>query len=105
MHTSIYNRPCISCKEYLYVDKECEVDTIKLTCTCTISRTGYPSEPYKHQHTVANKLNVTAPNLFPYFSADGGYMLWAHTRLETRLLCWDEGNIITNHTNISRQYR
>lgn len=63
-------------KSTFYVDKEYEVDTKKWTCTCTVSRTGYPSgEPCKHQHAEANKLNVTAPNLLPYFNADGRYML------------------------------
>ena len=62
-------------KSTFYVDKEYEVDTKKWTCTCTVSRTGYPSgEPCKHQHAVANKLNVTAPNLLPYFNADGRYL-------------------------------
>ena len=62
-------------KSTFYVDKEYEVDTQKWTCTCTVSRTGYPSgEPCKHQHAVANKLNITAPNLLPYFNADGRYL-------------------------------
>ena len=39
---------------------------------CTVSRTGYPSgEPSKHQH---DKLNIIAPNLLPYFNADGCYL-------------------------------
>ena len=62
-------------KSTSYVDKEYEVDTQKWTCTCTVSRTGYPSgEPCKHQHAVANKLKLTAPNLLPYFNADGRYL-------------------------------
>ncbi len=43
-------------KGTVYADREYEVDTQKWTCTCTVSRTGYPSgEPCKHQHAVANK--------------------------------------------------
>ena len=62
-------------KSTVYADREYEVDTQKWTCTCTVSRTGYPSgEPCKHQHVVANKLNITAPNLLPYFNADGHYL-------------------------------
>ena len=62
-------------KSAVYADREYEVDTQKWTCTCTVSRTGYPSgEPCKHQHAVANKLNITAPNLLPYFNADGCYL-------------------------------
>ena len=62
-------------KSTVYADKEYEIDTQKWTCTCTVGRTGYPSgEPCKHQHAVANKLNVTAPNLLPYFNADGRYL-------------------------------
>ena len=52
-----------------------EVDTTKWTCTCTVSRTGYPSgEPCKHQHSVAQKFNLTAPNLLPYFNGEGRYL-------------------------------
>ena len=62
-------------KSTFYADKEYEVDTQKWTCTCTVGRTGYPSgEPCKHQHAVANKLNVTAPNLLPYFNVDEYYL-------------------------------
>lgn len=43
--------------------------------TCSISRTGYPSgEPCKHQHSVANKYKLNAPNLAPYFNNDGRYL-------------------------------
>ena len=62
---------CLSCTSY--VDKEYEVDTQKWICT--VRRTGYPSgEQCKHQHAVANKLNVTALNLLPYFKADGHHL-------------------------------
>ena len=55
-------------KSTVYMDKEYEVDTQKWTCTCTVGRTEYPSgEPCKHQHTVAKKFNLTAPNLRIYF--------------------------------------
>ncbi len=58
-----------------YVGMEYEVDTTKWTCTCTVSRTGYPSgEPCKHQHSVAQKFNLTAPNLLPYFNGEGRYL-------------------------------
>ena len=30
--------------------------------------------PCKHQHAVANKCNLTAPNLVPYFNGDGRYL-------------------------------
>ncbi len=40
-----------------------------------MSRTGYPSgEPCKHQHSVANKFNLIAPNLIPYFNGEGRYL-------------------------------
>ncbi len=42
------------------------IDCQKWTCTCSIGRTGYPSgEPCKHQHAVAKKYNLNAPNLYP----------------------------------------
>ena len=54
---------------------EYEVDTERWTCTCSVGRTGQPSgEPCKHQHAVANKYNLTAPNLVPYFNGDGRYL-------------------------------
>lgn len=53
-------------KSTVYVDKEYEVDIEKWTCTCTVGRTGYPS--------VAKKLNLTAPNLLPYFNGEGRYL-------------------------------
>ena len=54
---------------------EYEVNTEKWTCTCTVGRTGYPSgEPCKHQHSVANKYNLTAPTLLPYFNGEGRYL-------------------------------
>lgn len=54
---------------------EYEVDTTTWTCTCSIGRTGQPSgEPCKHQHAVANKYNLSAPNLVPYFNGDGRYL-------------------------------
>ena len=57
------------------MDKEYEVDTQKWTCTCTVGRTGYPSgEPCKHQHAVAKKFNLTAPNLLAYFNGEGLYL-------------------------------
>ena len=64
-------------KSTVYMDKEYEVGIQKWTCTCTVGRTGYPSgEPCKHQHAVAKKLNMTAPNLSPYFNVkDITYML------------------------------
>ncbi len=50
-----------------YKDKVYEINTTVWTCTCSISLTGYPSgEPCKHQHAVANKFNLVAPNLIPY---------------------------------------
>ena len=56
-----------------YVGIEYEVVTTK--CTCTVSRTGYPSgEPCKHQHAVAQKYNLMAPNLLPYFNDEGRYL-------------------------------
>ena len=53
-----------------------QIGSMKLTLkNGHVSRTGYPSgEPCKHQHALANKLNVTAPNLLPYFNADGRYL-------------------------------
>ena len=58
-----------------YVGMEYEVDTLKWTCTCTVSRTGYPSgEPCKHQHSVAQKFNLMAPNLLPYFNGERRYL-------------------------------
>ena len=52
-----------------YADRVYEIDAANWTCTCSISRTGYPSgEPCKHQHSVANKYKLTAPNLIPYFN-------------------------------------
>ena len=54
---------------------EYEVDTERWTCTCSVGRTGQPSgEPCKHQHAVASKHNLTAPNLVPYFNGDGRYL-------------------------------
>ena len=51
------------------------MDTQKWTCTCTVGRTGYPSgEPCKHQHAVANKFKLIAPNLLPYFNGEGLYL-------------------------------
>lgn len=51
------------------------VDCSKWTCTCTIGRTGHPSgEPCKHQHAVATKYKLHAPNLLPYFNSKGRYM-------------------------------
>ena len=62
---------------------EYEVDTERWTCTCSVGRTGQPrGEPCKHQHAVANKYNLTAPNLVPYFNGDGRY-LHAIVALET----------------------
>ena len=62
-------------KSTVFVDKEYEVDTQKWTCTCTVGRTGYPSgEPCKHQHSVAKKYGLTAPNLLPYFNGEGRYL-------------------------------
>ena len=62
-------------KSTVYMDKEYEVDTQKWTCTCIVGRTGYPSgEPCKHQHAVAKKFNLTAPNLLPYFNGEGRYL-------------------------------
>lgn len=58
-----------------YNNKSYEVDTQNWTCSCTAGRTGYPSgEPCKHQHAVAKKHNLTAPNLIPYFNAEGRYL-------------------------------
>ena len=58
-----------------FIGMEYEVDTSKWTCTCTVSRTGYPSgEPCKHQHSVAQKYNLIAPNLLPYFNGEGRYL-------------------------------
>ena len=56
---------------------EYEVDTERWTCTCSVGRTGQPSgEPCKHQHAVANKCNLTAPNLVPYLmEMEDTYML------------------------------
>ena len=59
-------------KSPVYVDREYEVDIEKWTCTCTVGRTG--GEPCKHQHSVAKKLNLTAPNLLPYFNGEGRYL-------------------------------
>ena len=54
---------------------EYEVDNERWTCTCSVGRTGQPSgEPYNHQHAVANKYNLTAPNLVPYFNGDRRYL-------------------------------
>ena len=54
---------------------EYEVDTERWTCTCSVGRTGHSSgEPCKHQHAVANKHNLTAPNLVPYFNASGRHL-------------------------------
>ena len=62
-------------KSTVYADKEYEVDTQKWTCTCTVGRTGYPSgEPCKHQHSVAKKYSLTAPNVLPYFNGEGRYL-------------------------------
>ena len=59
-------------KSTVEVDKEYAKEW---TCTCTVGRTGYPSgEPCKHQHSVAKKLNLTAPNLLPYFNSEGRYL-------------------------------
>ena len=50
---------------------EYEMGTEKWTCTCSVVRTGQPSgEQFKHQHAVANKYNLTAPNLVPYFNGN-----------------------------------
>ena len=58
-----------------YADRVYEIDTLNWTCTCSIRRTGYPSgEPCKHQHSVANKYKLTAPNLIPYFNSEGRYL-------------------------------
>ena len=58
-----------------YKDKVYEINTTVWTCTCSISLTGYPSgEPCKHQHAVANKFNLVAPNLIPYFNGDGRFL-------------------------------
>lgn len=63
-------------KSTFYADKMYEIDTKNWTCTCSIGRTGYPSgEPCKHQHAVANKFGLTAPNLIPFFNSDGRYLL------------------------------
>lgn len=57
------------------VDIEYTVDAIKWTCTCSVGRTGHPSgEPCKHQHAVANKYKIHAPNLLPYFNSKGRYL-------------------------------
>ena len=62
-------------KSTRYKDKLYKIDAIAWTCTCTISLTGYPSgEPCKHQHALANKYNLVAPNLIPYFNGDGRYL-------------------------------
>ena len=62
-------------KSTRYKDKLYIIDTIAWTCTCTKSLTGYPSrEPCKHQRAVANKYNLVAPNLIPYFNGDGRYL-------------------------------
>ena len=59
----------------VYANKEYEVNTKNWTCTCTVGRTGYPSgEPCKHQHSVAIKYTLTAPNLLPYFNGEGRYL-------------------------------
>ena len=56
-------------------DKQYEVDAQKWMCTCTVGRTGCPSgKPCKHQHSVAKKYNLTAPNLLPYFNGEGRYL-------------------------------
>jgi hypothetical protein len=56
-------------------DLEYYVDTQAWMCTCTVGRTGYPSgEPCKHQHAVAKKYNLNAPNLLPYFNGDGRHL-------------------------------
>ncbi len=58
-----------------YKDRVYEINTTVWTCTCSISLTGYPSgEPCKHQHAVANKFNLVAPNLIPYFNGDGRFL-------------------------------
>ena len=62
-------------KSTFYPNKIYKIDTENWTCTCSIGRTGYPSgEPCKHQHAVANKFGLTAPNLIPYFNGDGRYL-------------------------------
>ena len=65
---------------------EYEVDTTKWTCTCTVSRTGYPSgEPCKHQHAVAQKWPQTYS--LTLMMKDDTYMLslhWDSRDLETR---------------------
>ena len=66
------NKYCVKSTKH---DTEYEVDTSRWTCTCSVGRTGYPSgEPCKHQHAVANKHNLTAPTLVPYFNGDGRYL-------------------------------
>ena len=73
-------------KSTVYMDKEYEVDTQKWTCTCTVGRTGYPSgEPCKHQHAVAKKFYMTAPNLFPYFNGEGRYLHALITLVQDRV--------------------
>ena len=69
-----------ACNIYLvkstnFIGMEYEVDTSKWTCTWTVSRTGYPSgEPCKHQHSVARKYHLIAPNLLPCFNGEGQYL-------------------------------
>ena len=56
-------------------NSEYEVDTERWTCTCSVGRTGQPSgELCKHQHAIANKCNLIAPNLVSYFNGDGRYL-------------------------------
>ena len=40
-----------------FILMEYEVDTQNWTCTCTVRRTGYPTdEPCKHQHAVTKSI-------------------------------------------------
>lgn len=62
-------------KSKTYDNVEYLVDSHEWTCTCSIGRTGHPSgEPCKHQHAVATKYKINAPNLLPYFNSKGRYL-------------------------------
>ena len=79
IHPDTIDRSSNNPKVYLvasthYTNKVYEVNTEDWTCSYTVGRTGYASgEPCKHQHAVAHKYNLTAPNLIPFFNAEGRY--------------------------------
>ena len=93
----------------LHTPKYYEVSGI-ITTHYNVPWTGHPSgEPCKHQHTVANKLNVTAPNLLPYFNVDGRYLHASITIGPLRVGDKNfyagsyERNSITKHTSFNIQ--